>query len=109
MGIPLPRILNIAGKKPWEVKHLDTLELWKFGDWKSYTSLELLAQCFGISSPKIDMSGSDVARVYWQERDLDRIVRYCEKDLLTLAQVYRRMNGREILEFNSLGQFEGAA
>ena len=86
--IALPKMLNIAGKKPWEIQHLDTLQLWKFGDYKHYTSLKLLAEIFGIPSPKDDIDGSDVARVYYQDNDLVRIVHYCEKDVLTLAQVF---------------------
>lgn len=85
--LELPYTLQLMGKKPWEVPHLDTLELWKFGDFKHYTSLKLLAHFFGIPSPKDDMDGSDVARVYYEEKDLGRIVRYCEKDVITLTQV----------------------
>ena len=91
-GVPLPKPLNNAGKKPWEVKHLDTMELWKFGDYKNFTSLKLLAALFGIPSPKDDIDGSDVARVYYEENDLERIVKYCEKDTFTLCQVYRAMH-----------------
>lgn len=86
-GLKLPNILNIAGKKPWEVAHLDTMELWKFGDYKSYTSLELLAAVFGIPTPKDDIDGSMVARVFYEEKDLDRIVHYCQRDTLTVAQL----------------------
>ncbi len=86
-GLPLPPILDIAGKKPWEVRFVDTLELWKFGDFKSFTSLELLAAVFGIPTPKDDIDGSMVASVYYKEKDLDRIVRYCEKDVLTIIRL----------------------
>lgn len=93
--LPLPRTLNIAGKKPWETKYLlDTLELWKFGDFKHYTSLKLLAAVFGFPSPKDDIDGSEVGRVFWEEGDLDRIAKYCEKDVLAVVQLllkYRRM------------------
>ncbi|MGB0357194.1 MAG: 3'-5' exonuclease [Flavobacteriaceae bacterium] len=89
--LELPNVLQLMGKKPWEVPHLDTLELWKFGDYKHYTSLKLLAHFFGIPSPKDDMDGSDVARVYYEENDLARIVRYCEKDVVTLAQVFLKL------------------
>ncbi len=89
--LELPYTLQLMGKKPWEVPHLDTLELWKFGDFKHYTSLKLLAHFFGIPSPKDDMDGSDVARVYYEEKDLGRIVRYCEKDVITLTQVYLKL------------------
>ena len=93
-GLPLPHPLNIAGKKPWEVKHLDTMELWKFGDFKNYTSLELLSSVLGIPTPKGDISGSDVARVYYEEGDLDRIVQYCHRDVIATAQVYLRLQGK---------------
>lgn len=92
-GIPIPGILNTAGKKPWEVNHLDTMELWKFGDFKSYTSLNLLAHALGIPTPKDDIDGSMVGEVYWKAHDLPRIAQYCQKDVVTVAQVYLRMNG----------------
>ncbi len=86
--LPLPNSLNIAGKKPWETKHfLDTLELWKFGDYKNYTSLKLLAAVFGFPSPKDDIDGSEVGRVFWEENDLPRIAKYCEKDVLATVQL----------------------
>lgn len=96
--LPFPRMLDIAGKKPWETKHLiDTLELWKFGDIKNYTSLRLLAAIFGFPSPKDDMDGSDVASVYWEDRDLDRIASYCEKDVLATVQLYLKMKRLPVL------------
>jgi len=90
---PIPKILNLAGKKPWEIQHLDTMELWKFGDRKSFTSLNLLATIFGLPNPKDDISGKDVGRVYWQERDLTRISAYCKKDVLITARVFLRLMG----------------
>ncbi len=87
----LPILLQLMGKKPWEVQHLDTLELWKFGDYKHYTSLKLLAHFFDIPSPKDDMEGSDVAKVYHEQNDLIGIVRYCEKDVVTLTQIYLKL------------------
>ncbi len=92
-GVPLPPMLRIAGRKPWEIPHLDTMELWKFGDYKHYTSLKLLAAVFGIPSPKGDMDGSQVADVFWKDRDIRRIVSYCRKDVITLARVYQRLSG----------------
>jgi len=89
-GLKIPLILDYTGKKPWEVPHLDTMEMWKFGDYKNYTSLELLATIFDIPTPKDDIAGSDVGRVYWQENDLQRIATYCQKDVLTIAQLVRR-------------------
>ena len=96
-GIQLPSALDMAGKKPWEVPHLDTLELWKFGDYKHYTSLELLAAIFDIPTPKDDIDGSMVGTVYWQEKDLERIVTYCQKDVLTIAQLFRRYQGEPLI------------
>lgn len=96
-GIKLPMILNIAGCKPWEVKHLDTMELWKFGDYKSYTSLALLTSIFGISSPKDDINGKQVGDIYWIEHDVQRIVTYCQKDVIAIAQLFLRFKGEEIL------------
>ena len=97
--LPLPRSLNIAGKKPWETKHLlDTLELWKFGDYKHYTSLNLLTNVFGIPSPKDDIDGSEVGKVYWNEKDLNRIAEYCEKDVLAVVQLLLKYMRQSILE-----------
>lgn len=86
--IKLPEILNIMGKKPWQVRHLDTMELWKFGDYKHYTSLELLTSILGLSSPKNEISGHQVCDVYYRENDLLRIVRYCERDTIALIRVF---------------------
>ena len=96
-GFQPPVPFQMFGKKPWEVPHLDTMELWKFGDWKSYTSLELLAHVFGVPTPKDDIDGSMVAEIYYKEKDLQRIVEYCEKDVLTLANVFRKMRQEELL------------
>ncbi len=86
--LPLPRMFDIAGKKPWEILHLiDTMELWKFGDYKAATSIKLLAAAFGFPSPKDDIDGSDVHRVYYQENDLPRITKYCEKDVLAVMRL----------------------
>jgi len=91
-GLPIPAILNTSGKKPWEVCHLDTLELWKFGDFKSFTSLNLLAHTLGIPTPKDDIDGSKVWSVFWNDRDLQRIVNYCQKDVVTVAQIFLKLN-----------------
>lgn len=96
--IELPTKLNLFGKKPWEIQHLDTMEMWKFGDYKHYTSLKLLTSILEIPTPKDDISGSDVAKVYYQDRDLDRIVTYCEKDTIAVAQLMLRFNNEELLK-----------
>lgn len=97
--IQLPTLLNISGKKPWEVRHLvDTMEYWKFGDYKNYTSLDLLAHILNIPSPKNDMDGSLVGAAYWQEDALEKIRMYCERDVLTVAQVYLRLHGLQPLD-----------
>lgn len=96
-GLPLPSILDIAGKKPWEVSFLDTLELWKFGDYKNYTSLNLLTHIFGIPTPKDDIDGSQVASVFYNEHDINRISVYCEKDILATAQVFLRFRGETLI------------
>lgn len=96
-GLDIPAILDLSGKKPWEVNHLDTMELWKFGDYKNYTSLELLATVFGIPTPKDDIKGSDVARVYWEEHDLPRIVTYCQKDVTTIVNLLLRFKGMPMI------------
>jgi 3'-5' exonuclease len=95
--LAVPAILQIAGKKPWEVQHLDTMELWKFGDYKSYASLNLLAHSLGVPTPKDDIDGSMVGEVYWQQHDLGRIVTYCQKDVITIAQIYLRMQGLSLI------------
>jgi hypothetical protein len=93
-GIPLPNLLRVSGSKSWNNKWLlDTMDLWRFGDYKEKTSLKLLAACFGIESPKDDISGADVANVYYNERNIDRIVNYCQKDVVTLARIFRIFAG----------------
>lgn len=96
--IALPSQLNLLGKKPWEVPHLDTLEMWKFGDYKHYTSLKLLTYLLKIPSPKGDIDGSQVAEVYYKEKDLERIVRYCEQDVLALVRVFLKLNSQGMVE-----------
>lgn len=96
-GITLPSMFNVAGMKPWEVPYLDTLEMWKFGDHKHYTSLNLLTAILNIPSPKNDIDGSQVANVYYVEKDIERIVRYCEQDVLAIAQVMLRYKNLPLL------------
>ncbi len=101
-GLKLPDMLDIAGKKPWEVKFLDTLELWKFGDYKHFTSLNLLTAIFDIPSPKDDIDGSEVAQVYYNEQDLQRIAIYCEKDVLATAQLFLRYKGEPLIDSDAV-------
>tara|TARA_B100000809_G_scaffold266599_1_gene330145 strand:- start:1736 stop:2449 length:714 start_codon:yes stop_codon:yes gene_type:complete len=96
-SIDIPFKLNLFGKKPWEVPHLDTLELWKFGDYKTYTSLKLMTHVLGIPSPKDDIDGSEVRDVFYKENDVDRIIRYCEKDTIAVAQIILRLRNEELL------------
>jgi len=97
LGIELPKSLKLFNKKPWEVPHLDTLHLWRFGDYKHYTSLKLMAHVLGIPSPKDDIDGSQVAGVYYKEKNLERIVQYCEKDVITVAQVILKLRNEPLL------------
>ena len=97
-GIDIPNKLNLFGKKPWEVPHLDTMELWKFGDYKTFTSLKLMAHVLGVPSPKEDIDGSQVRDVYYDDNDLDRIIVYCEKDTVTVAQIFLRLRNETPLD-----------
>ncbi|WP_224484251.1 3'-5' exonuclease [Robertkochia aurantiaca] len=97
-GIALPAKLNLFGKKPWEIPHLDTMELWKFGDYKHYTSLKLLTHVLGVPSPKEDIDGSMVRSVYYDDNDLDKIIIYCERDVVAVAQVILRLKGMPLLD-----------
>jgi len=90
-GIEIPKALQIAGKKPWEILHQDTMDMWKFGDYKSYTSLDLLAAVFDIPGSKNEMSGDQVTKVYYEENDLSKICRYCREDVVVMAQLYLRL------------------
>ncbi|NNE28093.1 MAG: 3'-5' exonuclease [Saprospiraceae bacterium] len=98
-ALELPGMLQLAGKKPWETKYiLDTMDLWRFGDFKNYTSLKLLTKLFKIPSPKDDIDGSDVGRVFWEEKDVERIARYCEKDVLAIVQLMLRFQRMPLIE-----------
>ncbi|MCH3883760.1 3'-5' exonuclease [Tenacibaculum aquimarinum] len=100
--VELPEKLNLFGKKPWEIAHLDTLELWKFGDYKHYTSLKLLTSILGIPSPKQDIDGSEVANVYYKEKNLPRIVEYCERDTVAVAQLLLRFLNKPLVKDNEI-------
>jgi len=101
-GLQLPPIFQISGKKPWEISFIDTLELWKFGDYKNYTALKLLTAVFGIPTPKDDIDGSQVAHVFYKEKDIDRISLYCQKDVLATAQVFLRLNGLDLISSKNI-------
>jgi len=105
-GIPIPKALQLTGKKPWEIPHQDTMELWKFGDYKSYTSLDLLAAVFDIPGSKNEMSGDQVTRVYYEERDLAKICRYCREDVVVMAQIYLKLNCFEMVDQNNIVRVE---
>jgi 3'-5' exonuclease len=97
-GMSLPPIFQIASKKPWEINFIDTLELWKFGDYKNYTSLKLLTAVFGIPTPKDDIDGSQVASVYYEENNIERIATYCQKDVVATAQVFLKMKSMTLIK-----------
>jgi len=101
-GLKLPHLLNIAGRKPWEVQHLDTMDLWKFGDYKHFTSLKLLCKIFGIQSPKNNMDGSKVAEVFYKDGDIKRIIDYCQEDMIAVAQLLLKYVGDEPLKKKEL-------
>lgn len=101
-GLELPKILDVAGKKPWEVNYLDTLQLWKFGDYKNYTSLDLLAAIFDIPTPKDDIDGSMVGHVYWEENDLERIKKYCEKDVITVLHLFQKLRNEKLISTENI-------
>jgi 3'-5' exonuclease len=96
-NIAIPAKLNLFGKKPWEIPHLDTMELWKFGDYKHFSSVKLLTKILGIPTPKDDIDGSQVAEVFYKEKDIDRIVTYCEKDTIAVAQIFLRLRREDVL------------
>lgn len=100
--ITLPSKLNLFGKKPWEIAHLDTLELWKFGDYKHYTSLKLMTKILGIPSPKDDIDGSQVRDVFYKENNIDRIIVYCEKDVIAVAQILLRLRNERLLDADEI-------
>jgi DNA polymerase elongation subunit (family B) len=103
-GLELPEILDVSGRKPWEMNIFDTLQQWRFGDYKNYTSLKLIAATLDIPSPKDDIEGKDVARVYWQEKELPRIVTYCQRDVITVARIVMKLCGEteQLLDENTI-------
>lgn len=112
LGLPLPPFIrDLHGKKPWEINLLDTMQMWKFGDYKSFTSLDLLCSVLDVPTPKDDIDGSQVGRVFWEEGDAERIARYCEKDVLATAQVMLRFCGQPLVEEKNIvsASFPGEA
>lgn len=101
-GIEVPDILDVGGKKPWEVRFIDTMELWKFGDYKHYTSIELLSHIFGIPSPKEDIDGSMVADIYYNQKDISRIVNYCQKDVISVIQILLKFKAEKTIPENRI-------
>lgn len=101
-GLTLPAQLDIAGKKPWEIPHLDTMELWKFGDYKHFTSLDLLAHVFNIPSPKQELDGSLVAKTYYEENNLEKIKDYCQNDVITIAQLLLKYKGKDLISEDNI-------
>ncbi len=103
-SLPIPTSMNWQSKKPWEVKNacIDTMELWKFGDYKHFTSLNLLCHCLQIPSSKEDMSGGEVKAFFYEKNDLDSIKKYCERDVVATAQVYLRLTGKELIQENNI-------
>jgi len=97
-GLPLPHLLNVHAKRPWETPFCDTLELWQFGDRKHYTSLDLLCEILGIPTSKHEIDGSDIARLYYEENRLEDIARYCGEDVIALTNVLLRLKGEPLLE-----------
>ncbi len=85
-----PRVLQVQGKKPWEVPYLDTMDLWRFGDYKNYTRLELLCHVFEVPSPKEEVDGSQVGELFWEQKEWEKIARYCERDVIATVQVFLR-------------------
>ena len=103
-GITLPPLLDLAGKRPWEIPHLDTMELWKFGDYKHYTSLDLLAAIFNIPSSKGSMDGSMVNEAYYRQNALAKIAEYCVGDVVAIAQLYLKMKGLNLIEEKNISR-----
>ena len=104
--IPLPKQLAVYGKKPWETPFCDTMELWRFGDYKHYTSLELLTHILNIPSPKQDIEGKDVAKIYYENNDLIRIKKYCENDVIAIARILQRYMGKDLLKDEQIVRVE---
>jgi len=101
-GMPIPEYIDFQNMKPWETNSIDTFQYWRFGDYKNYTSLKLLAAALGIASPKDDIDGSQVGEVYWKENDLQRIVTYCQKDIITTANILLRFKNMPLIEHNNV-------
>ncbi len=101
-GMKIPPLLDVRFRKPWEVPFLDTMDMWRFGDYKSYTSLKLLTNTLGIPSPKDDIDGSMVGKVYWEDGDIKRIAEYCEKDVVAIFQLFKRYRAEELFNTDNI-------
>jgi len=101
-GITLPRILQVSGKKPWEINHIDTLDLWKFGDYKHFVPLDLLAILFDIPGSETEVSGELVNDLYYKENDKVKIERYCADQIIVLTQLYMKMNNWSLINENNI-------
>jgi predicted PolB exonuclease-like 3'-5' exonuclease len=95
--LQIPLFLDFQNMKPWETNMIDTFQYWRFGDYKHYTSLKLLAAALNVPSPKDDIDGSMVGDVYWKEKNLERIVTYCQKDVVTTANIVLRFKNLPLL------------
>jgi predicted PolB exonuclease-like 3'-5' exonuclease len=92
-GLQMPEMMQFGGLKPWQVPLEDTLHLWRFGDYKHYTSLDLLASALDVPSSKTEMDGSEVAERYWKEDQIKEIADYCLQDVYTTSLVYLKLKG----------------
>jgi 3'-5' exonuclease len=101
-SLPIPEYMDFQNMKPWETNIIDTFQYWRFGDYKNYTSLKLLAAALGIPSSKDDIDGSQVGEVYWKENNLQRIVTYCQKDIVTTANIVLRFKNLDLIGENNV-------
>lgn len=98
-GRSLPKGLQIQNLKPWEMPFIDTSEVWSFGAWQEgFVSLELLVTAIGLETPKGDIKGEDVSRVFWQDGDTHRIAEYCQRDVFAGIQALLKLSGLPVVE-----------
>jgi predicted PolB exonuclease-like 3'-5' exonuclease len=101
-GLTIPRYIDFQNMKPWDTNMVDTFQYWRFGDYKNYTSLKLLAAALGVPSPKDDIDGSMVADVYWNEKNVERIAVYCQKDVVTTGNIILRFKNMELISAENI-------